>query len=125
MLVGWIVIRVCRGCFWSSPHSYLTYRILYIIIHNMNTLMPKTVSVSDIQKNYRKVFNTVKKTKEPVIVLSNNKPDVAIIDYDSLEVLRKMAYESEIEDTLRVVEEGRREYKEGRTIKANSLAELI
>lgn len=91
----------------------------------MNTLMPRTVSVSDIQKNYRKVFNTAKRTKEPVIVLSNNKPDVVIIDYDSLETLREMAYEAEIEDTLRVVEEGRKEYKEGRTIKANSLAKLI
>ena len=91
----------------------------------MNTLMPKTVSVSDIQKNYRKIFNSAKRTKEPVIVLSNNKPDVAIIDYDSLEALRKAAYEAEIEDTLGVVEEGRREFKDGKTIKAKSLADLI
>ena len=87
--------------------------------------MPKTVYVSDIQKNYRKVFDTAKRTKEPVVVLSNNKPDVAIIDYDALEALRKVAYEAEAEDTLRVVEEGRKEYKEGKTIKANSLADLI
>ena len=91
----------------------------------MNTLMPNTVSVSDIQKNYRKVFDRAKKTKEPIIVLSNNKPDVAIIDYRQLETLRKAAYEAEIEDTLRAVEEGRREFKEGRTITANSLADLI
>ncbi len=91
----------------------------------MNTLMPKTVSVSDIQKNYRKVFDDVKNTKEPVIVLSNNKPDVAIIDYSTLESLRRVAYEAEIEDTLRVVKEGRKEHKEGKTIKAKSLADLI
>lgn len=59
------------------------------------------------------------------LYLTYNKPDVVIIDYDSLETLREMAYEAEIEDTLRVVEEGRKEYKEGRTIKANSLAKLI
>ena len=91
----------------------------------MNALMPKTVSVSDIQKNYRKIFDTAKRTKEPVIVLSNNKPDVAIIDYDSLEILRGKAYELEIEDTLRTIEEGRKEYKEGKTIKAASLADLL
>ena len=91
----------------------------------MNTLMPKTVSVSDIQKDYRKVFDSAKKTKEPIIVLSNNKPDVAIIDYDSLEDLRRIAYEAEVRDTLRAVEEGRKEYKEGKTIKADSLADLI
>ena len=87
--------------------------------------MPRTVSVSDIQKNYRKIFDTAKETKEPVIVLSNNKPDVAIIDYSTLESLRRIAYEAEIKDTLRVVKEGRKEYKEGKTIKAKSLADLI
>ena len=103
----------------------MTYKILYSILYTMNTLMPNIVSVSDIQKNYRKVFDRVKRTKEPVIVLSKNKPDVAIIDYDELEILRKVAYEAEIEDTLRVVKEGRKEYKEGKTIKAKSLTDLI
>ncbi|MBI2595344.1 type II toxin-antitoxin system Phd/YefM family antitoxin [Candidatus Daviesbacteria bacterium] len=91
----------------------------------MITLMPNTVSVSDIQKNYRKVFDRVKKTKEPVVVLSNNKPDVAIIDYKALENLRRIAYEAEVADTLRVVEEGRKEYKEDKTIKTGSLSDLI
>ena len=91
----------------------------------MHTLMPKTVSVSDIQKNYRKIFNTAKRSKEPVIVLSNNKPDVVIIDYESLEALRETAYEAEIQDTLKAVEDGRKEYKAGKTVKAASLADLI
>lgn len=91
----------------------------------MNTLMPNIVSVSDIQKNYRKVFDRAKRTKEPVIVLSNNKPDVAIIDYDEFETLRKVAYDAEVKDTLRVVEKGRKEFKEGKTIKTNSLADLL
>ena len=91
----------------------------------MNTLMPKTVSASDIQKNYRKVFNTARRTKEPVVVLSNNKPDVAIIDYEAFENLRKAAYEAEIKDTLKAVEEGRKEYQAGKTIRAKSLADLI
>lgn len=91
----------------------------------MNTLMPKTVSVSDIQKNYRKIFDSAKRTKEPVIVLSNNKPDVAIIDYEAFESLREASYSAEVNDTLRVVEEGRTEYKTGKTIKVKSLADLI
>lgn len=91
----------------------------------MNTLMPKTVSVSDIQKNYRKIFDTAKKTKEPIVVLSNNKPDVAIIDYDSLENLRRIAYEAEIRDALSAIEEGEKEFRAGKTIKAKSLADLL
>lgn len=87
--------------------------------------MPKTVSVSDIQKNYRKVFDRAKKTKEPVIVLSNNKPDVAIIGYEDLENLRKVAYEVEIKDALAAIAEGDKEFKEGKTKKAKTLADLL
>ena len=87
----------------------------------MNTLMPKTVSVSDIQKDYRRIFDSAKKTKKPIIVLSNNKPDVVIMDVKALELLNKKLEELEIEDTLRAVEEGRREYAEGKAIKAEKL----
>lgn len=91
----------------------------------MNTLMPKTVSVSDIQKNYRKIFDRAKRTKEPVIVLFNNKPDVAIIGYEELEKLRKVAYEVETQDALTSIIEGDQEFKEGKTKKAKSLADLL
>lgn len=91
----------------------------------MNTLMPRTVSVSDMQKNYRKIFDTAKKTREPVIVLSNNKPDVAIIGYEDLENLRKVSYEAEIKDALIAITTGDRELKEGKTKKTKSLADLL
>lgn len=91
----------------------------------MNTLMPNTVSVSDIQKNYRKVFDRVKRTKEPVIVLSNNKPDVAIIGYDELETLRKVAHEVEVKDALAAIADGDRELQTGKTKTASTLAELL
>ncbi len=87
--------------------------------------MPKTVSVSEIQKNYRKIFDDAMESKNPVIVLSNNKPDVVIIDYGTFEALRKAAFEAEINDTLRVVAEGREEYKKGKSIQASSLADLV
>ena len=87
--------------------------------------MPKTVSVSDIQKNYRKVFDSAKKTKEPIVVLSNNKPDVAIIDYGALEELRRIAYEVEVKDALSAIEEGDRELRTGKTKKAPSLAHFL
>lgn len=87
--------------------------------------MPNTVSVSDIQKNYRKVFDKAKRTKEPVIVLSNNKPDVAIIGYDELEVLRKIAYETEVKDALAAIAEGDREFRTGKTKTVPVLTELL
>lgn len=46
---------------------------------------PKTTTGRELQRNYRKVFDLVKKTKQPVVVMRNNKPDVAIIDAKKLE----------------------------------------
>lgn len=46
---------------------------------------PKTTTAKEIQRNYRKVFDLAKKTGEPVIVMRNNKPDVAILDAKKLE----------------------------------------
>lgn len=50
--------------------------------------LPKTTTAKEIQKNYRKIFDMVKKTKEPVVVMRNNKPDVAIIDTKKLEEMQ-------------------------------------
>lgn len=57
--------------------------------------------------------------------MRDNKPDVAIIDAKVLAKKEKRLEELEIEDTLRAVEEGRKEYREGKTIKLKSLAELF
>ena len=91
----------------------------------MNIPLDNIVFASDIQRNYRKVFDKAKKTKQPVVVMRDNEPDVAILDVKSLETMKKRLEELEIEDTLRIVKEGRKEYKEGKTVKANSLADLI
>ena len=91
----------------------------------MNTLMPNTVSVSDIQKNYRKIFDRARRTKEPIVILSNNKPDVVIMDIESLDLINKRLEEFEIEDTLRAIEQGNKEYKEGKTVTADSILDLL
>ncbi|MFH1832738.1 MAG: type II toxin-antitoxin system Phd/YefM family antitoxin [Candidatus Levyibacteriota bacterium] len=91
----------------------------------MNIPLGNIVSVSDVQRDYRKVFDKAKKTKEPVAVFRDNKPDVTIIDSKVFEEREKRLRELEIEDTLRTIEEGNKEFKEGRTIKAKSLADFI
>lgn len=48
-------------------------------------VFPKVTTAKEIQRNYRKVFDMVIKTKEPVVVMRNNKPEVAIIDVKKLE----------------------------------------
>jgi len=48
-------------------------------------MFPKTTTAREIQRNYRKIFDEVKKSKEPIFVMKNNKPEVAIIDAKELE----------------------------------------
>lgn len=91
----------------------------------MISLMPKTVSSSDIQKKYREIFDEVKKTKEPVIVLHGNKPDVAIIDFNYLEELRRESYDLELKDAIEAIQAGDKEFKARKTKVLTSLANLL
>lgn len=87
--------------------------------------MPKIVSSSDIQKKYRAIFDEVKKTKEPVIVLNGNKPDVAIIDFGYLEELKQASYEKELKDALEAIRSGDKELKAKKTKALSSLADIL
>jgi prevent-host-death family protein len=64
----------------------------------MSAIFPKTASVNTLQRSYRGVFNEVISSKEPIIILNKNKPEVVIVDMESYRKLREKAdlYESEI-----------------------------
>ena len=49
-----------------------------------------TVNTRDIVRHYKQVFNTVKKTKQPAVVISQKKPQVAIVSMEDLEKLRQL-----------------------------------
>lgn len=76
--------------------------------------LPKIATTKDIQKNYRKVFDYVKKTHRPVVVMRNNKPDVAIVDVKKLE---------EMEAIIDVLQ-SRQEVKQGKGKVLKSLKDL-
>lgn len=89
------------------------------------SLIPNTVSARDIQRNYRKIFNKAKTSKKPVVVLTNNTPDVAIIDIKELEKLYSKVQQAELNDALKAIKEYNRAKKAGKLIKAKSLASFI
>ena len=82
------------------------------------------VSSGDIQRNYRRIFNKVKKNKKPVIVLTNNTPDVAIVNIKELEKLYAQAYQNELNQALEAIEDYKRAKKKGKLMKAKSLADF-
>ncbi len=91
----------------------------------MNIPLGNYFSVSDVQRDYRKVFDKAKKTKQTVMVLRDNKPDVGVVDAKILMEREKRLEELEIEDALRAVREGEEEYRTGKIIKAKSLTDLL
>ncbi|MEK7517649.1 MAG: type II toxin-antitoxin system Phd/YefM family antitoxin [Patescibacteria group bacterium] len=49
-----------------------------------------TVTTRDILRNYKQVFERVKKTKQPAVVVSQKEPQVAIVSLDDLEKLKQL-----------------------------------
>ncbi len=44
--------------------------------------MPATATATELQRNYKRVVKRAKRLKGPLTVLSNNKPELVILDYD-------------------------------------------
>ena len=76
--------------------------------------MLNTISARQIQREYKKVLMDANKSKEPIIVMSNNKPQGAIIGLDLLEKLQLDA----------VLAEALKEYKAGKTKSISTQEEL-
>ncbi len=73
-----------------------------------------TISARQIQREYKKVLETANQLNEPIVVMSNNKPQGAII---GLELLEKIQLDS-------VLREAMAEYKAGKTRSITTLEEL-
>lgn len=86
---------------------------------------PLTATVSEIQRNYRKLFNKVKRSGQPLFVLHRSKPEVAIVDIDYLHELAAKAEKYEEREVLEAIAEGEKEYAEGKTKELRSLKDLF
>ena len=73
-----------------------------------------TISARQLQREYKKVLKKANRINEPVVVISNNKLQGAIIGIDQLEKLRLNA----------VAEEALKEYKAGKTKSISTMEEL-
>jgi prevent-host-death family protein len=76
--------------------------------------LPDITSAREIQRNYRKLFDHVKKTKRPLLVMKDNKPDVVIMDVKKLEEM----------EAIMAVLQSREEARQGKTKELKSLKDL-
>ncbi len=57
---------------------------------------PSTISARAIQRGYKKIFEKVKKTKKPIVVMANNEPQGAIVSLEMLEEYNKLKSDLEL-----------------------------
>lgn len=76
--------------------------------------MLNTISARQIQREYKKVLMEANKSSEPIVVMSNNKPQGAIIGLDLLEKIQ-------LDITLK---EAMEEYNAGKTKSISTPKEL-
>ncbi|MDO8461078.1 MAG: type II toxin-antitoxin system prevent-host-death family antitoxin [bacterium] len=76
--------------------------------------MFNTISARQIQREYKKVLQKANESKEPIIVMANNRPLGAVIGLDLLEKLQLEA----------VLNEALEEYKAGKTKTISTMEEL-
>jgi hypothetical protein len=87
-------------------------------------ILPHTTTSKDIQRSYRSVFDTAK-TQGPVIVMTNNRPDVAIVSIPHLKDLYEKSADFEMREALRAIKEYGRAKKKGTLVKASSVNEIL
>lgn len=51
---------------------------------------PTTITAREMLRNYRQVFDKVKRTRQPAVVTSQRKPQVAIVPLEDLENLKNL-----------------------------------
>lgn len=76
--------------------------------------MLNTISARQIQRGYKKVFQEANKSKEPIVVMSNNKPQGAII---GLEILEKLRMDAALKEAFV-------EYEAGETVSIKTKEDL-
>lgn len=78
------------------------------------SIMFNTVSARQIQREYKKVLEKANKTKQPIIVMANNKPVGAVVGLDILERLQIEA----------VLDQALEDYKAGKTKTISTMEDL-
>ncbi|MBN1494184.1 type II toxin-antitoxin system Phd/YefM family antitoxin [Candidatus Peregrinibacteria bacterium] len=91
----------------------------------MSAILPKIASAQQVQKSYRALFDDVIKTKEPLVVLNNNSPEVVIVDIKSYQALINAAEKFEEEKAIEAIKQYADEKQKGKLKKLESLKSLM
>lgn len=81
-------------------HILFLYKFVYMILYKGKIMkITNSVTPADVQKNYRKIFNSTKKSG-PTLVITHNRPDVIIMGYQQYVKLIKDLENHEYQETM-------------------------
>ena len=76
-------------------------------------LIPNTVTARELVRNYKRVFDKIKSTKQPAVVSAHKEPQVAIISLEDLEKLNQIEAQLSARGLLKLAELGKKIKGEG------------
>lgn len=86
--------------------------------------MSKIISISSLRQEASQVVKDLREHRRPWTLIQRSKPVAVLLDYETFEAMQNRLRELEEQHLLRVVAEGRREHRRGKSRKIDSLADL-
>ncbi len=88
-------------------------------------ILPTLVSASDLQRDSARILNFAESSDQPVVVIRNNKPKVAMLGVKKLQKMIDRIQELEEQHLLQVIKEGDEEYRLGKTRTTTNFSEFL
>jgi PHD/YefM family antitoxin component YafN of YafNO toxin-antitoxin module len=86
--------------------------------------IPTSFSVRDLQRRYRDIINTAKRSKDAVVLINNSRPEAVVLDTETYDELIRDTYPYDEMYVKKVVERSRSSIKKDGVKKLRSWNEL-
>lgn len=88
-------------------------------------ILPTLVSASDLQRDSARVLNLAKSGNQPVVVMRNNKPEVAMLNVKKLQRILDRIRELEDENLLSGIKKTEADFKAGKLKSTTNFSEFL
>jgi len=86
--------------------------------------IPQTFTVRDLQRQYRSIIETAKKTQEAVVLINNSRPEAVLMDIGTYAQLATDDYVFDEDKTLKLLAQAKNSYRRGHAKVLRSWDEL-
>jgi PHD/YefM family antitoxin component YafN of YafNO toxin-antitoxin module len=88
-------------------------------------IVPTLIPVSDLQRDSARIVNLAKLSDQPIIIIRNNKPEVAMLNIKKLQLMTDKIKDFEEKQLLWELKETENEFKAGKTYFTKDFSELL